>query len=139
MPNWSTVLHSATLSTQGAHDNSELLYNQLEAGDEPWENRDVVVVDGIVTVISNSDDLIGVRLLVAHEIIVDGDLSDTQPSDPDDMIWYTWFAGRGPLVFRIRSKRTIPTQYKLWGQMYKALGSTSTAILVAYRLYTTAV
>ncbi len=134
---WERFSHSETLTTAGSHGNFEIFSNQPDpaAGGDALLQREVVIVDGIVTVQCDTDMMSGVRLVVAHELIVDGDLSDTVPTEEDDMIYYSWFVSRGPMVFRLRSKKTIHPNEKLWLTIWKELGATSTIIRVAGRLF----
>ncbi len=121
-----TSAGSGTVTAVNDVVNVEVLDNQASA--EPWDDHDFTVVDGQLTVITNTDDVCGIRLIVAQETIVTGDLTATSPVASDDMVWYNWYCARGPLVFRMVSKRTIHPEFSLWVQMYKANGTTATAI-----------
>lgn len=134
---WERFSTVNTLTTAGTHNNFELFSNQgiTPGGGESLVERPVIIVDGIVTIITDTDDLIGVRLVVAHEIIVDGDLSDTVPVDHDDMVYYSWFCARGPSYFRLRSKKSIQHNEKLWLTAWKESGSASTITRVGLRLF----
>ncbi len=130
---WERYSFAGTLSTEQSFANTELFHNEEDT--DNFQNADVVIVDGIVTVITDSDDLCGVRLLIAHELLLTASLVYGNPGPSDVMNYYQWFVGRGPLVFRLRAKRTIPPQFKLWAQIFKEKGTTSTAIrggLLAY-------
>ncbi len=116
----------STLAAVGDHINHEILSNQ--SSPEPWDDHSFTIVDGQLTIITDTDDLCGARLVVAHEMLGDSDLSESNPDPEDDMVWYSWFCARGPLVFRIVSKKTIRPEYKLWLTTWKARGSTSTIL-----------
>ncbi len=117
---------SGSLTTVGAHTNVEILSNQ--SGSEPWDDSSLTIVDGQLTVITDSDDLMGIRLIVANELIGTGDINDTSPSAEDDLVWYSWFCARGPLVFRLVSKRTIHPEHKLWVQFWKEQEANATRL-----------
>ncbi len=133
MPVWQRFSHTQQVSAVSASGNSALVVNGEET--DQFESKDLVVIDGIITVQCDTDDLCGVRLVVAHELLVTGDLTDTAPAPHDDMIYYSWFCSRGPLVFRLRSKRTIPMEHTLWSTIWKELGTTATTVNVGYHLY----
>ncbi len=130
---WERYQAGHLLSTAGTHQNSELLQNQQ--ADENFESGDIVFVDGIITVLTDTDDLCGVRLLILDEEVTSGGFDENDPEPHQPQVWYTWFVGRGPLVFRLRSKKTLPPEHKLWLQSWKALGSASTNIRSGILLY----
>lgn len=132
MPIWERYAKANTLGAQGVHANDELFLNKEDT--DYFQNADVVVVDGIITVVTDTDDLVGVRLLVVNENFLDAELTEDDPTPGSPLVYYTWFAARGPLVFRLRSKKTIPVDHKLWLQTWKALGSTATIIRVGLLL-----
>ncbi len=124
MPIWERYDKTTTITSVGAHSNFELLSNEEDT--DNFQNADLVLVDGILTIITNTDDLCACRLIVAHEALVTGDLTEDVPAPDSRMVWYTFYVGRGPLVFRMKSKKTVPPQNKLWLQMWKAQGGNST-------------
>ncbi len=124
MPIWERYHGLVTLSTAGSHVDTEIFKNEEDT--DNFQSADVIIVDGILTVITDTDDLIGVRLIVAPEVMDAADLTQDSPAPHDRMVYYSWFAARGPLVFRLRSKKTIPAENKLWMQIWKASGSSST-------------
>ncbi len=129
---WERYDLDPVLSTQGSHSNTEVFHNE-ETSDN-FQSADVAIVDGIITVITDTDDLVGVRLLIADEIIATGSLTEDDPEPHNNMVYYSWFAARGPLVFRLRSKRLIRPEQKLWCQVWKARGTASTTIRVGLHL-----
>lgn len=126
MPVWERYHGEDTLGAVGTNVNTEIFFNTQ--ADENFEASDVVGVDGILTVLTDTDALCGVRLIVAPSGLVSGDLTEDIPNPHDRMIWYSWFVGRGPMVFRLRSKKTIPPEYKLWMQSWKAAATLSTEV-----------
>ncbi len=113
-----------THSSNDVHIETDLVSNQ--AGAEPWDDHDLTVVDGQLTVITDSDDLVGVRFLVIHESYTVTTEDDPAPQDPQ--VWYSFWCARGPMVFRLISKRTIPPEHDLRIQTWKDLGGTSTNV-----------
>ncbi len=123
---WERFSATASITTVGNHSVTELIHNG-QSTDDLFHEHPLVVVDGIVTIITDTDDLMGARLVVAHEIIVAGDLSDVVPDEHDAAIYYSWFCGRGPLVFRLQSKKTILPEHKLWLTLWKEQGDSAAA------------
>ncbi len=132
MPVWERYDGGVVLTAVGDHNNRELFHN-LQA-DENFEASDVVIVDGIFTAIADTDDLLGVRLLVVPEEIATGTLNEDTPQPHNDMVYYQWFVGRGPMVFRLRSKRAVPPEHKLWLQTWKAQGANATNLRWGIRM-----
>ncbi len=132
MPIWERYDETVALSTVGAHQNTKLFTN-LEDTDH-FQNADVTIVDGIVTIITDTDDLCMVRLIIADELVTDAEINEDTPATSDRMHYYTWYCGRGPLIFRLRSKRTIATSESIWLNVSKALGANVTNIHVGLML-----
>ncbi len=126
MPVWERYNGGSTVVAVGDHVNTEVFHN-FQA-DENFEASDVVGVDGILTVITDTDDMCGIRLLVEPEGVLTAALNEDQPQPHSREVWYSFFAARGPMVFRLRSKKTVPPEHKLWIQVWKAQSATSTAI-----------
>ncbi len=117
-------LHTLTAEGQSVQ---EQVFNNLQA-DENFEASDVVAVDGIMTLISDTDDLCGFRILVVSQQITVGNLTEDEPQPHSQEVYYSWFCGRGPMVFRLRSKRTVPPEHQMVVQGWKASGTTATAL-----------
>ncbi len=133
MPIWERYSVDNTLVAAGSIVNDQLFHNEEDT--DNFQSADVIIVDGIVTVITTTDNLVGVRLVIAHEIMVSGDLTQFQPAPHDRMVYYSWFCARGPLVFRLRSKKTIPPENKLWLQTWKEKGALSTEVKVGVHMF----
>ncbi len=134
MPVWERYDGAAVVATEGSHVNTEVFANAQ--ADENFEASDVVAVDGIFTVLTDTDNLCGVRLIVAPEEMVTGDITEDVPQPHSRLVWYEWYAGRGPMVFRLRSKKTVPPEHKLWVNVWKAAngGTTSTTLRWGLRI-----
>ncbi len=126
MPIWERYDGEGGVTAVGNHINTEVFHNEEDT--DNFQNADVIIVDGILTVITDTDDLVGIRTLVCPELLTTVDLTEDNPGPHDRMVYYSWFAGRGPLVFRLRSKKTIPPEHKLWMQVWKARGTTLTDV-----------
>ncbi len=126
MPVWERYDGNATLSAVGQHSNQEVFANAQ--ADENFEASDVVGVDGILTVITDTDNLCGIRLIVAPEEMVSADINEDVPQPHNRMVWYSFYAARGPMVFRLRSKKTVHPEHKLWINLWKAQGTDSTVL-----------
>ncbi len=134
MAQWLRFSATNTISTAGAHANNQITA-LTNSGTNIWEEQDLFIVDGFIHIQTDTDNLCGVRLLVVPPTFVTGDLSDTNPSENDPVIKYSWWASRGPLPYRIKSKIRIPSDYDVWLTTWKELGGDSTVINVGMRLY----
>ncbi len=128
---WERYQKGNTLSTVNTHVTDEIFHNQAAVG-QNFQSSDVVCVDGIVSVITDTDDLCGVRLLVTDENLTIVDEDDPEPHS--HLVYYSWFVARGPSYFRLLSKKTVPPESKMYVQTWKALGGTSTTINVGLHL-----
>ncbi len=133
MPVWERNSISNAISTQGNSAENEVLHNEVTGGELEYLAPDLTVVDGLITVHTDSDDLVRVQLVIAHELVTSADLASGTPSENDPMLWYSWYTSRGPAFFRTRTKRRVPREHKLWIQTVKEQGATSTAIHVGYQ------
>lgn len=133
MPIWERYDDSVSLTNQADHANRQLLHNQVT--DNVFQSADIIFIDGIITVITDTDDLIGVRLLLLHENFLDGQITEDDPAPYDEGVWYSFWCSRGPLVFRLRSKKTLHPEHKLWLNIWKARGSAPTVVNIGSMLF----
>ncbi len=122
MPVWEEYDGQVTLSTAGTNSALQLFHNEEDT--DNFQNAPVTIVDGILTANEGSGELWQIRLIVAHEIVVAGDLG-VGLGRSSSLIWYGFYVSGGPLVFRLRSKRTIHPHHKLWIDVQKKRGDTS--------------
>ncbi len=130
---WERYSTGATVTGVGDHTDVEILHNEEDT--DNFQNGDIVFVDGICTIITNTDDLVLVRLLILHELINATQILPGNPGADDRSNWYQFFAARGPLVFRLKSKKTLPPQHKLWIQVTKEQGTAATDVLTGIMLF----
>ncbi len=120
---WIEGSNTFSVSTAQTQDTpSELFQNDLE----PINDR--TIVDGYVTIITDTDDLCQVRLFApCPNFTVAADLGFAIPDRRDPISWYWFNCARGPLIFRIRSKRTFGAQQELWmtGNKLRAVNVTN--------------
>ncbi len=128
---WVRGSQAITLSGGNGSQEFTSLHNET---DNPFEDSDLVIVDGFLTLITDTDDLMGFRFVRQREDLITTDLNDNLPPEGDPSIWYSMFHGRGPTTYRLRSKFTIPPQYKFWTTIWKELGSASTVMNAGWRL-----
>ncbi len=134
MAEWIRINTDRSITTVGAHDTTEIsiLHNQLT---NLWEDSDLVIVDGIVTINVDTHNIMGCRIVRANETLQASDFSDTVPEENSPDIWYSWFAPFGGSIFRCPSKFSIFPQYQVWLTVWKDSGPTAaTNILVGGRL-----
>ncbi len=126
------AVHDA-LTSAGSHVNTEetQLHNQT---DNIFETSDLVIVDGFLTLFTDTDDLCGFRFVRQREDLLTADISETVPPENSSDIWYSMYTVRGPLVYRLPSKFTIYPEYKLWVTTWKEDGTTATVLHGGYRL-----
>ncbi len=132
MPIWERYDQRNSVTNVGDHVNTNVLTNEEDT--DNFQNADLIIVDGIITILTSTDDLCGVRLVVMPEVVVTGSITEDLPTPDSRAVWYSFFCGRGPLVFRMKSKKTIPPQNKLWVTAWKAQGTSVTAIDVGLML-----
>ncbi len=135
MAEWFRISRDDSITTVGAHVTSEIntLHNQMT---NLWEDSDLVIVDGIVTINVDTDNIMGVRFVIASEDHSTVDFTDTFPQENSPQIWYSWFVGKGSHIFRIRSAKSIPPQYTFFITTWKESGpAAATNVLTAARLY----
>ncbi len=101
-------------------------------------NRDLTVVDGYVTILTDTDELCQVRMFgPVPGFASSGDFAFATPERKEALNWYWFNCGRGPMVFRIRSKRTFDPLQELWIGGVKLRGAgASTLIMVAGQFLT---
>lgn len=126
MPVWERYHGNTQLTAEGGSVTTQLIANAQ--ADENFESSDLVCVDGIVTFITDTDDLCGSRLLVVTDQITISNLTEDEPQPHSQEVYYSWFLARGPMVFRLRSKRTVPPEHQMGMQIWKASGTTQTEI-----------
>ncbi len=134
MAEWFRFSSNASITNVGDSSVSEVtgLHNQLV---NLWEDSDLVIVDGIVTLNVDTDTIMGCRFVRRPEFAVIGDLSETSPEENDPDIWYSFFVGKGASIFRLRSKFTIYPQYEFFTTLWKEQGpSAASSILIAARV-----
>ncbi len=127
---WEEYTQTATLSTVSSVTQQEIFHNEVD--DHVFASAPITIVDGIITIITDTDDLMLVRLGIFHEIFTGGDLANVEPHHTQ--WWYKWHCARGPLVFRLRSKRTINPEHKLWVFFKKQQGANSTILHIGEEL-----
>ncbi len=119
-----------SVAGEGAFDAAQLVFTNNE---QPARPR--TVVDGYLTVITDTDNLCQVRMYgPCQSFAASGDFSLNVPARAEEINWYRLNCGRGPMVFRIRSKRTFEPEEELWVAGVKWRGTTSTNVLVACEL-----
>ncbi len=116
---WTPFVSSASLMTTGSQTANEIFHN--EVADDPFQSAPVTMVDSICTIITDSDDLWSVGFAVANEDLNSGQIQAMERWERG--IWYEFYAARGPLVFRMKSKKTIFPEEKLWVYFEKETGS----------------
>ncbi len=133
MAEWIRGRHSVTQTSAGTHEAAEeaQLHNQT---DNIFEDSDLVIVDGFLTLHSDTDDLMGFKFVRGREDLISTDYDEDTPPENSPDLWYSMFTARGPQVYRLRSKFTIYPQYKLWTIAWKEAGSASTNLHAGYRL-----
>ncbi len=127
---WEEYDQTVSLGAVGSESSAEIFHNEVD--DHIFASAPITIVDGIVTIITDTDDLCRVKLCIVHELISAADIQAFQAHDSS--WWYRWACARGPLVFRLRSKRTIPPEHKLQVYYQKLRGATSTNVHVAEQL-----
>ncbi len=127
---WESYVKSRTLSALNSKNSDELFHNEVD--DHIFASAPITVVDGIATLHTRGDDMMRVKLVVAHESFAGSDIEALGAHEVQN--WYNWFVSQGPLVFRLRSKRTIPPEHKLWATYEKVEGTASQIVTIGVNL-----
>ncbi len=127
---WESYSETFGLTAVASQDAEEIFHNEVD--DHVFASAPITIVDGIVTIITDTDDLCLVDLVIAPEHMTEALVEAV--AIHEQMSWYKWFCARGPLVFRLRSKRTIQPEHKLWVRCIKSQGGNATDIHVGLNL-----
>ncbi len=128
---WEAFSAESSLTTKGTGDADELFHNEVD--DHLFASAPITFVDAICTIITETDDLFLVRFLIANEQLNSGQIQALQRHVKN--VWYGFYAARGPLVFRMPSKKTIHPEEKLWVDFFKAEGNTASIIRVGLQVF----
>ncbi len=126
MSEWREFSHQFDLTTvQTADTPVEVFQND----DDPALDR--TLVDGYVTIITDTDDLCQVALYApCPNFTVASDLTFAVPNRNEPIFWYSMNCARGPMVFRLRSKRTFGPEQEFWMNAKKLRGGIASSIKV---------
>ncbi len=127
---WERYQGEMSLTALGDDTSRVLILNKEDT--DNFQNADLVIVDGILTLHTDTDDLIGVRLLIRDEGATG--LTENDPEPHHRAVYYEWFTARGPVIHRLLSKRTVPPNHNLIIQGWKASGTTSTTFRYGLRV-----
>ncbi len=123
---WEEFDQSTAITTEGAKITTEIFHNEVD--DHVFASAPITIVDGTVTIVTDTDDLFAVKLVVVPELYVAADIEALARHEREN--WYSWFVARGPVIYRIRSGRTIYPEQKLWVTIRKARGGNSSQIRI---------
>ncbi len=128
---WEEYSAGAGLTALNSTSTTEVFHNEVD--DHVFASAPITIVDGIVTVITDTTDLIKVKLMVANELWVNTDLEALGRHERQN--WYSWMCAAGPLVFRLRSNRTLYPEDKLWLLTKKEIGTTLSQVSVGMQFF----
>lgn len=121
---WEQYPFTGVLSTEGTTVQVELFHNEVD--DHIFASAPITIVDGICTINTDNDNLFSVWFIVVNEEMASADVAAI--SRHERAVWYVFYAVRGPLVFRMKSKKTIFPEEKLWVRIQKDGGNTSSEL-----------
>ncbi len=127
---WEEYSVSTSLSAVGASLAVEIFHNEVD--DHLFASAPITVVDGVTTILVTGDDLVTVALAFANENQDATEVAAMQRHERPQ--WYSFYACRGPLVFRMKSKKTLYPEEKIWVVMRKAVGTAATTVEVGVQL-----
>ncbi len=134
MAEWLRFSYSRSQTTLDAQNQDEFTDLRNQA-DRIWEDRDLVIVDGICGFNIDTDNLVGIRMVVYPASLGETLLTEDAPLENSPLIKYSWFLGKGFTPFRIKNKITIPPQHRLAFVTWKERGPTAaTETLAGFRL-----
>ncbi len=104
--------------------------------DEPFHNR--TIVDGFLAVVTDQDEMCVVKLIgPVPDFAIAADFGFRVPERSEPISWYSFPAARGPLIYRIRSKRTVGPKEEIWAITEKIVASASTIVNVYWQFLIT--
>ncbi len=112
---WEEYSWTFGLTTVNSQASAEIFHNEVD--DHIFASAPITIVDGIVTIAADVHALTAIKLGVFPELYNSADVEATLPHTSE--WWYRWHATKGTLVFRLRSKRTIYPEQKLWWMAQK--------------------
>ncbi len=128
---WEEYSASAALSTEGTTAAEELFHNEVD--DHLFASAPITIVDAIATLFVIGTDLWQVSFAVVNEDMSSAQVQLLQRHERP--MWYSFYAIGGPLVFRMKSKKTIYPEEKLWVRWRKAEGSASETARMGIQLF----
>ncbi len=128
MSEWIQGSQTHSVAAVGGVDTAVMIFqNQADPG------LDRTVVDGYVTIITDTDDLCQVRLYgPVPNFANSSDFTFNIPDRREQIFWYNFNCARGPMVFRVRSKRTLSPEQEIWMMGAKLQGTSTTNVRVAW-------
>ncbi len=129
MAEWIDGSFEGTLTTAQTADGAVELWQN---NDTP--NHDRTIVDGFVTIMVNTDALHDVTLYApAPNFAVAADFTFADPSRNEPIVWYRFGCAAGPLVYRIKSQRTLGAKEEVWAMTRQLRGSISSVVRVQWQ------
>ncbi len=125
---WLRQAHNHVVTSNSVANNVELITPTF------YDDNHLTIVDGIFLMGSDSDDLWVVRLVHTPELIGTADLTASQPDGDDRMNYYYWHVNRGPILMRLRSKKTLFEEESLWLQSWKISGTSQQELNVGIQI-----
>ncbi len=128
---WVKDTQSATRTGVGLDVNVEIYHNN-SAHSSTTRKFTATVVDRHVMCISDTDDVFEMRWLVLHESFPTP--TTATPDDQDESVRGIFPWARGPVFFNPRAKISVPPDHKLYLQVNKTIGSTSSTYALQSRV-----
>ncbi len=111
-PRWSRKFTTGNFSAVNTAAVTSLMSIDEESGGATLERL-------IVAGNSDADDPYVARIFVAPEITVQSDMDFNTPEDDSPLIWGVFYIARGPVVYDIRSKRSLNAGGDVWLIVHK--------------------
>ncbi len=128
---WEQYPFTSVLSTENSKSATELFHNEVD--DHIFASAPITIVDAICTLNTDTDNLVSVWFIVANEQLISTEIQAIERHERP--VWYVFYAVRGPLVFRMKSKKTIYPEEKLWVKVQKDGGNTSSELRGGIQLF----
>ncbi len=128
---WTGGTVTGTVSTSTTLDSNTLIYHNNSGLTTTTKKFDVTAVARHLCVISDTDDLWIARYIVVHESFPT--LTVGSPGDSDDKVRGIFPWARGPVYFNPGAKISIPSDHKLFLQIAKRQGTTTSIFQCVHR------
>lgn len=128
---WIRTAQTYAGSATGLISNTELYHNNSSASGS-GQAFDATIVATHLFGVSDTDEIITIRLVVHHESLAA--ITESIPAYEDESTHGVYPFAKGPVLYSPRTKITVPRSHKLYASVAKKLGSNATNLYMYFNL-----